>query len=110
MGIEAIEWISNAEAKGRLFDENTGEAYDPANYPNAVADGVFVVALEDDGHVYAFSLKEQGEVTSFVAGSNATLLTSYDSFIGGAMGRICYSQYFGGNRSLGYIRIAFRGC
>ncbi|EPD29490.1 lamin tail domain-containing protein [Gleimia europaea] len=86
MGIEAIEWIPNAEAKGRLFDENTGEAYDPANYPNAVADGVFVVALEDNGHVYAFSLKEQGEVTPFVAGSNATLLTSYDSFIGGAMG------------------------
>lgn len=62
MGIEAIEWIPNAEAKGRLFDENTGEAYDPANYPNAVADGVFVVALEDNGRVYAFSLKEQGKL------------------------------------------------
>ncbi|MGI6786589.1 MAG: lamin tail domain-containing protein [Gleimia sp.] len=86
MGIEAIEWITNAEAKGRLFDENTGEAYDPANYPNAVADGVFVVALEDNGHVYAFSLAKQGEVAPFAAGSNATLLTSYDSFIGGAMG------------------------
>ena len=109
MGIEAIEWIPNAEAKGRLFDENTGEAYDPANYPNAVADGVFVVALEDNGHVYAFSLKEQGEVTPFVAGSNATLLTSYDSFIGGAMGRICYSQHLRGNRGLGNVRVAFWG-
>ncbi|MDI9588859.1 MAG: LPXTG cell wall anchor domain-containing protein [Acidobacteriota bacterium] len=57
-----------------------------AEGPDVVADGVFVVAMEDNGHVYAFSLKEQGEVTPFVAGSNATLLTSYDSFIGGAMG------------------------
>lgn len=86
MGIEAIEWIPNAEAKGRLFDDNTGAPYDPANYPNAVADGVFVVALEDDGKVYAFSLAGEGAAATSESGSNATLLTSYDSFIGGAMG------------------------
>ncbi|MDO5049942.1 MAG: lamin tail domain-containing protein [Actinomycetaceae bacterium] len=75
-GIEAIEWIPNADARGLLFDDSTGKAYDPADYPGAVADGVFVVALEDGGKVYAFVLTDEGPV----------LLTSYDSFIGGAMG------------------------
>ncbi|MDO5034987.1 MAG: lamin tail domain-containing protein [Actinomycetaceae bacterium] len=75
-GIEAIEWISNADAAGYLFDENTKESYRPENYPNAVAGGVFVVALEDDGKVYAFSLSAEG----------AVLLGSYDPGVGGAMG------------------------
>lgn len=76
-GIESVEWISNGDAAGMLWDDNTGAAYDPVNYPNAVSGGVFVTALEDNGHVYAFSLNSDG---------SAILLSSYDALIGGAMG------------------------
>ncbi|BBI30983.1 bacterial Ig-like domain-containing protein [Cohnella abietis] len=56
LGIEAVEWVSNADVAGKLFDANTNAPFDPANYPNATAGGVFFVALEDNGHVYAFVL------------------------------------------------------
>ncbi|MDO5025310.1 MAG: lamin tail domain-containing protein [Trueperella sp.] len=82
MGIEAIEWMPNADARGRLFDDSTGKPYDPANYPNAIADGVFMVALEDNGKVYAFVFTADGAVP----------LTSYDSYIGGAMA-LDYGNY-----------------
>lgn len=75
VGIEAVEWVSN-EAIG---DQLVGEAgvYDPANYPNAVSGGVFFVALEDNGHVYAFVFNEDG---------SAELVADLDPQIGGAMG------------------------
>ena len=34
--------------------------FDATNYPNAIASGVFFVALEDNGHVYAYVLNEDG--------------------------------------------------
>lgn len=76
MGIEAVEWISNADADGKLYDQNTGAAFDPAEYPNAVSGGIFFVALEDNGHVYAFVLN---------ADSSAVLIADIDSLLGGAM-------------------------
>lgn len=76
MGIEAIEWVSNSNVKGKLFDQNTGSAFDPANYPNAVADGVFFVALEDNGHVYAYVLNNDG---------SSVQIADIDSKLGGAM-------------------------
>lgn len=60
MGIEAVEWVSNANVDGKLYDQNTDAAFDAANYPNAIANGVFFVALEDNGHVYAYVLNEDG--------------------------------------------------
>ena len=40
-GIEAVEWVPNAEVAGLLFDKNTNAAFDSGNYPNAIAGGVF---------------------------------------------------------------------
>lgn len=76
MGIEAVEWVANADVVGKLLDQNTGNTFDAANYPNAVAGGVFFVALEDNGHVYAFILNEDETVVQ---------IADIDAKLGGAM-------------------------
>ena len=76
MGIEAVEWVSFDDVKGNLYDENTGATFDPSNYSNAVGGGVFFVALEDNGHVYAFVLNED---------ETATLIADIDTELGHAM-------------------------
>ena len=76
MGIEAIEWVSFDDLDGLLWDETTGAPLDAEHYPDAVAGGVFFVALEDNGHVYALVLGADG---------SATIIADIDSFIGGAM-------------------------
>lgn len=76
MGIEAVEWVSNADVIGKLLDQNTGAAFDAANYPDAVANGVFFVALEDNGHVYAYVLNADETVVQ---------IADIDSKLGGAM-------------------------
>ena len=75
-GIEAVEWISSADMAGVLVDQNTGAAFDPANYPDASADGLFFVAVEDNGHVYAYVLN---------ADSTVVQIADIDSKLGGAM-------------------------
>ena len=76
MGIESVEWISSANVNGKLFDQNTNAAFDILNYPNATANGVFFVALEDNGHVYAYVLNNDGTYVQ---------IADIDSRIGGAM-------------------------
>lgn len=76
MGIEAVEWVSNANVQGVLYDENTQAGFDASNYPNAISGGIFFVALEDNGHAYAFVLNDDG---------TATMIADIDSGIGGAM-------------------------
>lgn len=76
MGIEAVEWVDSKNVNGKLFDQNTNEAFDIANYPNATANGVFFVALEDNGHVYAYVLNSDG---------TSVQIADIDSKIGGAM-------------------------
>lgn len=76
MGIESVEWISSVNVNGKLFDQNTNAAFDIANYPKATANGVFFVALEDNGHVYAYVLNDDGTCVQ---------ITDIDSKIGGAM-------------------------
>ncbi len=74
-GIEAVEWVADANVDGKLFDENTGAAFDSGDYSGTVP-GVFFVAMEYNGHVYAFVLKNDG---------TATRIADIDSGIGGAM-------------------------
>ena len=76
MGIEAVEWVANTDVTGKLIDQNTGSAFDAANYPNAVAGGVFLVALEDNGHVYAYILNNDQTVVQ---------IADIDTKLGGAM-------------------------
>ena len=76
MGIEAVEWVANSDVAGKLIDKNTGKAFDAVNYPKAVANGVFFVALEDNGHVYAYVLNNDETVVQ---------IADIDSKLGGAM-------------------------
>ena len=76
MGIEAVEWVANADVAGKLIDQNTGSAFDAAKYPHAVASGVFFVALEDNGHVYAYVLNKDETVVQ---------IADIDAKLGGAM-------------------------
>ena len=76
MGIEAVEWVANADVSGKLIDKNTGKTFDASKYPNAVSGGVFFVALEDNGHVYAYILNEDETVVQ---------IADIDSKLGGAM-------------------------
>lgn len=62
LGIEAVEWVSDAALAGALFDANTGAPYQPANYPGH-GDGLFFVAVEDGGQVFAFALNADGSAT-----------------------------------------------
>ncbi|WP_158524608.1 lamin tail domain-containing protein [Auritidibacter sp. NML100628] len=81
LGIEAVEWISNDAVKDKIVDLSQAEdgsvLYDPANHPNAIANGLFFTALENDGKLYAFVLEPEGKTT---------LVTVIDPQIGGAMG------------------------
>jgi LPXTG-motif cell wall-anchored protein len=76
MGIEAVEWVPNSEVAGKLWDHNTGAAFNPKVY-HGIANGVFFVGLENNGHVYAFVLNSDG---------TAQLISDIDPGIGGAMG------------------------
>lgn len=59
LGIEAVEWVADADLAGKLFDENSGAPYDPAGYPGH-GDGLFFVAVEDGGQVFALALNDDG--------------------------------------------------
>ncbi len=76
MGIEAIEFVESANLIGKLFDINTKALYDPQTYKDAESDGLFFVALEDNGHVYGFNLNKDG---------SANLIIDIDTGVGGAM-------------------------
>lgn len=63
LGLEAITWIDDAHlVAGNFLDRTTGQAYDPARYPNH-GDGLFLVSLEQTAQVYAFALATTGEAT-----------------------------------------------
>lgn len=75
-GLEGIEWASNSEVEGKLWDQNTNELFDSSKYPDAVSNGVFFVALEENGHIYAYILNKD---------ETAVQIADIDSRLGGAM-------------------------
>ncbi|MEE6297320.1 lamin tail domain-containing protein [Georgenia wangjunii] len=75
-GIEAVEWVPDTALAGLLVDAGTGEPYDPADHPGH-GDGLFFVAVEDNGGVYAYALGEDG---------SATQVAAIDPQLGGVMG------------------------
>ena len=83
MGIESVEWVSAEDISSKLTDKNTGSIFDIADYPNAYSGGIFFVALEDNGHVYAYVLNEDG---------SSVQIADIDSKLGGAMG-LDYDKY-----------------
>ena len=81
-GIEAVEWVSNDDLKGLLYDQKARAPYDPARYPEAVSGGVFFVALEGNGHIYAVVLNRDGSVTRLLdadSGLSGAMALDYDT-------------------------------
>ncbi|WP_341975639.1 lamin tail domain-containing protein [Microbacterium sp. LWO13-1.2] len=81
LGMEAVEWVPDAALAGVLFDDNTGAAYDPADYAGR-GGGLFFVAIEDNGHVYAFALGTDGSATlvsEIAPGLAGVMALDYDS-------------------------------
>ena len=62
LGMEAVQWVPDSALAGKLFDDNTRTSYDPADYAGH-GGGLFFVAVEDNGHVYAFALAANGSAT-----------------------------------------------
>lgn len=84
-GIEAVEWVSDEELTGALFDTNTNAAYDPAVY-SGKADGVFFVGFEDNGHVYGFAFNPDGTaqlIAEILPGMQSVMALDWDSVSGG---------------------------
>ena len=75
LGIEAVEWVADTDLAGALYDDRTNAPYDPALYAGH-GDGLFFVAVEDTGDVYAFALAANGI---------ATLVSTIDPGIAGVM-------------------------
>jgi hypothetical protein len=75
LGMEAVEWIADADLADALIDDTTGALYDPARYPGH-GNGLFFVAVEDTGDVYAFALNADG---------TAALVATIDPGLGGVM-------------------------
>ena len=56
LGLEGITFVPDAYLTSVGFkDQSTGQAYDPADYPKHVDGGLFFVALEKNGDIYAFA-------------------------------------------------------
>lgn len=83
LGMEAVQWVPDSALDGELFDVNTGAAYDSADYAGH-GDGLFFVAVEDNGHVYAFALAASGEATlisEIAPGLAGVMALDYDSVL-----------------------------
>lgn len=67
LGFEGITWVPDAvlTAKG-FIDQSTGQAYDPADYPGH-GDGLYFLALEKNGNLYAYALSEDGSSADRIA-------------------------------------------
>ncbi len=88
LGIEAVEWVPDSVLAGALFDDNTGATYEPSSY---VGDGLFFVAVEDGGGVYAFALAADGTaelVSTIDPGLAGVMSLDYDSVLG-VMWAVC---------------------
>ncbi|WP_288872734.1 lamin tail domain-containing protein [uncultured Microbacterium sp.] len=90
LGIEAVQWVPDAALAGKLFDDTTSAPYDPARYAGH-GDGLFLVAVEDNGHVYAFALGGDGSATlvsEITPGLAGVMALDYDS-VRGTLWAVC---------------------
>lgn len=82
-GLEAVEWVPDAALDGLLVDANTSAPYDPAAYPGH-GDGLFFVAVEDNGVVYAYALNADGtskQVAAIDPGLGGVMALDYDTVL-----------------------------
>ncbi|WP_245560970.1 lamin tail domain-containing protein [Agromyces subbeticus] len=82
-GLEAVEWVPDAALEGLLVDANTDAPYDPAVYAGH-GDGLFFVAVEDNGVVYAYALNPDGtseQVAAIDPGLGGVMALDYDTVL-----------------------------
>ncbi|MHA7175948.1 lamin tail domain-containing protein [Arthrobacter sp. Sr24] len=66
-GLEGVAWIPDTQLVAQGFvDESTGKSYNPDSYPNH-GSGLFFVAVEANGMVYAYALDQDGSGYTRVA-------------------------------------------
>ncbi len=84
LGIEAVEWVADSALSGKLVDKNTSALYNPARYVGH-GDGLFFVAVEDGGGVFAFALNADGTktlVAEIDPGLSGVMALDYDTALG----------------------------
>ncbi|MGN6127817.1 MAG: lamin tail domain-containing protein [Humibacter sp.] len=60
LGFEGITWVPDSYlTKNGFVDQSTHKAYDPADYPGH-GNGLYFLALEKNGHLYAYALNSDG--------------------------------------------------
>ncbi|PJJ55236.1 lamin tail domain-containing protein [Compostimonas suwonensis] len=60
LGFEGLTWVPDSYLTTNGFvDQSTSAAYDPADYPGH-GTGLFFLALEKNGHLYAYALNADG--------------------------------------------------
>lgn len=82
LGIEAVEWVADGDLTG-LVDGDTKTTYDPSRYPGH-GDGLFFVAVEDGGGVFAFALNSDGTsklVATLDPGLSGVMALDYDTVL-----------------------------
>jgi hypothetical protein len=82
LGFEGITWVPDSYLTTNAFvDQSTGAAYDPADYPGH-GTGLYFLALEKDGHLYAYALNADGtfhRVSSIATGLPMIQETQWDA-------------------------------
>lgn len=82
LGLEGVTWVPDSYlVAGGLREAGTGAAYDPASYP-LHGSGLFLVAFEGDGNLYAFALNSDGsyaKVATIASGFPAVMDVQYDA-------------------------------
>jgi hypothetical protein len=67
LGLEGVAWVPDSYLTGNGFvDQSTGQPYDPAAYP-LHGTGLYFVAVEDTGNLYAFALDSSGGASHKIA-------------------------------------------
>ncbi len=75
LGIEAVAFVPDSYLTAAGFkDEHTGTAYNPTNYPNHIAGGIFLVGLEKTGKLYGYVFNDDNTWTRV-----ATIATGFQT-------------------------------
>ncbi|MFT9110961.1 MAG: lamin tail domain-containing protein [Bifidobacterium psychraerophilum] len=62
LGVEGVAYVPDSYLTAHGFTTRDGGVYRPADYKNSYA-GLFLAAIEKNGHIYAFALADDGTVT-----------------------------------------------
>ena len=84
LGIEAVEWVADSALTGTLWDDTTNATYTPGTYP-LHGGGLFFVAVEEGGGVFAFALNSDGTftlVSTIDPGMTGVMALDYDTVLG----------------------------